>query len=63
MSSPHLANVEPLAVEIDHFIDCCLTGKVPRTDGKFGLEVVRALELATMRTWNAEPIAHEVVAA
>jgi predicted dehydrogenase len=63
MSSPHLANVEPLTVEIDHFIDCCLTGKVPRTDGKFGLEVVRALELATMRIWNAEPIAHEFVAA
>jgi predicted dehydrogenase len=63
MSSPYLANVEPLAVEIEHFIDCCSTGKVPRTDGKFGLEVIKALELATVRTWNAEFVGDDLVAA
>ncbi len=44
--SPNLANVEPLAVEIDHFLKCIETGQVPITNGVFGTEVVRAIEMA-----------------
>ena len=36
----------PLAVEIDHFLKCIETGDVPVTDGEFGTEVVRAIEIA-----------------
>lgn len=44
--SPNLANVEPLAVEIDHFFDCIENKQMPRSNGKFGAEVVRAIEMA-----------------
>jgi predicted dehydrogenase len=44
--SPNLANVEPLAVEIDHFIKCIETGEAPITNGEFGTDVVRAIEIA-----------------
>lgn len=44
--SPNLANVEPLAVEIDHFLKCIETGEVPITNGEFGTDVVRAIEIA-----------------
>jgi predicted dehydrogenase len=44
--SPNLANVEPLAVEIDHFLKCVETGETPITNGAFGTEVVRAIEIA-----------------
>ena len=44
--SPNLANVEPLAVEIDHFLKCMETGAPPMTNGDFGTEVVRAIEMA-----------------
>ena len=46
--SPHLANTEPLGAEARHFIECCLTGATPKTDGLSGLRVVRALERAEM---------------
>ena len=44
--SPNLANVEPLAVEIEHFLRCIETGEVPITNGEFGTDVVRAIEFA-----------------
>jgi predicted dehydrogenase len=44
--SPNLANVEPLAIEIDHFLKCVETGETPITNGLFGTEVVRAIEMA-----------------
>jgi predicted dehydrogenase len=44
--SPNLENVEPLAVEIEHFLKCVESGQTPITDGVFGTEVVRAIELA-----------------
>jgi predicted dehydrogenase len=44
--SPNLANVEPLAMEIDHFLKCVETGETPVTNGTFGTEVVRAIEIA-----------------
>jgi predicted dehydrogenase len=44
--SPNLANVEPLAVEVDHFLKCVETGEAPLTNGEFGTDVVRAIEIA-----------------
>jgi UDP-2-acetamido-3-amino-2,3-dideoxy-glucuronate N-acetyltransferase len=35
---------EPLAIEVQHFLDCCATGATPRSDGRDGLRVVRILE-------------------
>lgn len=42
--SPRIANVEPLRLECEHFIDCIRTGVRPRSDGESGLRVVRVLE-------------------
>lgn len=42
--SPRIANVEPLRVECEHFIECVRTGATPRSDGASGLRVVRVLE-------------------
>jgi predicted dehydrogenase len=44
--SPSLANVEPLGVEIEHFLRCVKTGETPVTNGKFGTAVVQAIEMA-----------------
>lgn len=53
--SPNLANVEPLAAEIDHFIQCIESGKPPITDGVFGSKVVGAIEMAVAeRHWYEE---------
>jgi predicted dehydrogenase len=62
MLSPHLANTEPLSAEMDHFVECCLTGAVSKTDGRFGLRVVRAMEMAAHNSWNGEsPIRAEAI--
>lgn len=37
---------EPLREECRHFIDCCLTRTVPRTDGREGLRVLQVLKAA-----------------
>ncbi len=42
--SPRIANVEPLRVECEHFIECIRSGNAPRSDGRSGLRVVRVLE-------------------
>jgi predicted dehydrogenase len=42
--SPRIANVEPLRVECEHFVECVSTGAPPRSDGASGLRVVRVLE-------------------
>jgi predicted dehydrogenase len=42
--SPQIANVEPLRVECEHFLQCIREGRVPRSDGASGLRVVRVLE-------------------
>jgi predicted dehydrogenase len=41
---PWVAMKEPLALEVQHFLDCCRTGETPRSDGRDGLRVVRVLE-------------------
>jgi predicted dehydrogenase len=42
--SPQIANVEPLRVECEHFLQCIREGRAPRSDGASGLRVVRVLE-------------------
>lgn len=54
MVAPTLPNTEPLLIEIEHFIECIETGSAPRTDGKFGSEVVSAIEMANDLSWRAE---------
>jgi len=41
---PYLKMREPLADEIQHFLDCVDSGETPRSDGRDGLAVVRVLE-------------------
>ncbi|GAB4280981.1 MAG: Gfo/Idh/MocA family oxidoreductase [Coriobacteriia bacterium] len=43
---PFIEMREPLAKEVSHFVECCKTGKAPRSDGLDGLRVVRVLEAA-----------------
>ena len=38
-----LPEIEPLAAECRHFIDCIQSGRPPRTDGAEGLRVLRVL--------------------
>jgi predicted dehydrogenase len=42
--SPAVPNDEPLRLECEHFVDCVLNGRRPRTDGAAGVRVVRVLE-------------------
>jgi predicted dehydrogenase len=46
MVAPYLGTVEPLAQELEHFIACIREQKRPVTDGAFGANVVRVLEMA-----------------
>jgi len=41
---PHIANDEPLRLEVQHFVDCVRDGATPVSDGVDGLNVVRVLE-------------------
>jgi predicted dehydrogenase len=41
---PFIKMGEPLADEVAHFVDCCVTGQTPETDGLSGLAVVQVLE-------------------
>ncbi|MBN1908712.1 MAG: Gfo/Idh/MocA family oxidoreductase [Pirellulales bacterium] len=41
---PHLSSQPPLDIETQHFIDCVLFDRTPRSDGEDGLRVVRVLE-------------------
>lgn len=44
--SPVLEAMEPLKIEISHFVDCVKNDLEPKTDGYCGLKVVKALEAA-----------------
>lgn len=46
ITSPKLDSYEPLLAEATHFIKCVRLGKRPKTDGRDGLRVVKALEAA-----------------
>ena len=41
---PRVANDEPLKLECEHFVECLLERKRPRSDGHSGLRVVRTLD-------------------
>ena len=43
---PRTDLTEPLALELEHFLDCCATGAQPRTDARNGIRVVATLEAA-----------------
>ena len=43
MYAPRINEVEALAMETEHFVDCILNNKTPETDGRSGLEVVKVL--------------------
>lgn len=47
ISIPRVAPVEPLSVELRHFIDVARGSETPRSDGADGVRVVRVLEAAT----------------
>jgi len=49
--SPHVSAQEPLAVQLRHFASCIADGTNCTSDGRFGLEVVKALECAD-RSWQ-----------
>ncbi len=44
--SPRVEVVEPLSRECQHFIECILHHRRPKTDGENGIQVVRVLEAA-----------------
>jgi predicted dehydrogenase len=52
---PPIANVEPLRLECEHFIECIRQGERPRSDGASGLRVVRVLE-ELQRSLEAAPM-------
>ncbi|MDQ3999942.1 MAG: Gfo/Idh/MocA family oxidoreductase [Actinomycetota bacterium] len=41
---PHVPNDEPLKLECEHFVECLVERKRPRSDGHNGLRVVRTLD-------------------
>jgi predicted dehydrogenase len=50
--SPHIAQVEPLKVECQHFIDCIRSGAKPDSSGLEGLQVIQVLEAASQSLKN-----------
>jgi hypothetical protein len=46
MWAPKLSGAEALRLAGEHFIDCIRNGKVPETDGSFGVRVVELIEAA-----------------
>ncbi|HSI59542.1 MAG TPA: Gfo/Idh/MocA family oxidoreductase [Ideonella sp.] len=46
MWAPKLAVTEALRTEGEHFVDCVIHGKTPKTDGQLGLRVVELIEAA-----------------
>lgn len=43
---PYIKMQEPLQLEVQHFVDCIRNGKMPRSDAKDGLRVVKILDAA-----------------
>lgn len=63
MLAPNLPNTEPLLIEINHFLQCIETGTAPRTDGRFGEDVVRAIEMAKEIDWESLAPQNELIPA
>jgi len=41
---PYIQNLEPLKLELAHFLECVENKKQPLTDGKVGLQVIKIIE-------------------
>ncbi len=50
-----LDEIEPLAIETRHFLDCVRDGTPPRTDGREGLRVLRVLASAAAAMNDVDP--------
>lgn len=44
ITTPAISDAEPLEIECRHFLDCIRYGRVPRSDGVVGAQVVKILE-------------------
>jgi len=44
MWAPKLVETEALRAEGEHFVDCIVNSKVPKTDGQLGLRIVELIE-------------------
>lgn len=58
---PFIKQEEPLKVECQHFLDCIRSGRVPLSNGRQGLELVRILEAASAslkQNGAAVPLTH-----
>ncbi len=54
---PYIKMTEPLKLECQHFLDCIIDHRRPRSDGRDGLRVVRVLQAAQQsRNRNGEPV-------
>jgi predicted dehydrogenase len=60
MVAPRLDNMEPLVVEMDHFLRCIDTGQQPHTSGAFGLKVVQVLEMVSRSNDSISPFPLEM---
>jgi UDP-2-acetamido-3-amino-2,3-dideoxy-glucuronate N-acetyltransferase len=49
-----VGKAEPLKAEMEHFIQCVLGGKQPKTDGREGLRVLKVLEAAEKELTHEE---------
>ena len=61
MVAPRLNNVEPLVLEMEHFLQCIETGSQPNTSGAFGLQVVQVLEMVSKTSEIVAPLHKEVL--
>lgn len=43
---PKLSSVEPLAAEIEHFLDCIQSRSIPRTNSNHAIRIIRMIEAA-----------------
>jgi len=60
--SPRIANVEPLRVECEHFVQCVRDHSRPQSDGESGLRVVRVLEELQRSLESSAPRSHAALA-
>jgi predicted dehydrogenase len=58
---PHLSSRPPLDIEAEHFVECILEDRTPRSDGRDGLRVVRVLEQVDRQLHETE-VSHKRVA-
>jgi predicted dehydrogenase len=65
MWAPKLSGIEALRTEGEHFVDCIVNQRVPKTDGHLGLRVVELIEAACKsmrRRGETVYLKHEVTA-